>query len=204
MQSRSLDRLSSAVGAPGHEADDSCVSITSSVSDESSYGNAPPPPYHYAAAMKYPSSSASVISRSELQMAVQHLQQRMQRVQQKTGGGGAAEPRQPKPVLPPRPPFDTATMRRKTKNEGEQKNGADAAAANQTVSTAAEAALPVRANPVIKKRDSFEGHEEAVRHLVEAVQETRKKEAELQKAKSKQLTHGGDQGQGPPPPQPGE
>ena len=28
MQSRSLDRLSSAVGAPGHEADDSCVSIT--------------------------------------------------------------------------------------------------------------------------------------------------------------------------------
>ena len=59
-------------------------------------------------------------------------------------------------MLPPRPPFDTATMRRKTKNEGEQKNGADAAAANPTVSTAAEAALPVRANPVIKKRDSFE------------------------------------------------
>ena len=66
----------------------------SSVSDESSYGNAPPPPYHYAAAMKYP--SPSVVSRSELQAAVEHLQQRMQRVQQK---GGGAEPRQPKYVL---------------------------------------------------------------------------------------------------------
>ena len=64
----------------------------SSVSDESSYGNAPPPPYHYAAAMKY--SSPSVISRSELQMAVEQLQQRMQRVQKKDAAG--AEPRQSK------------------------------------------------------------------------------------------------------------
>ena len=65
-------------------------------------------------------------------------------------------------MLPPRPPFDTATMRRRPKNESEvQKNRADAsaaaaAAAHPTVSTAAEAALPMRANPVIKKRDSFE------------------------------------------------
>ena len=63
----------------------------SSVSDESSYGNAPPPPYHYAAAMKYP---PSVISRSELRMAVEQLQQRMQRVQKKDAAG--AEPRQSK------------------------------------------------------------------------------------------------------------
>ena len=64
----------------------------SSVSDESSYGNAPPPPYHYAAAMKY--SAPSVISRSELRMAVEQLQQRMQRVQKK--GAAGAEPRQSK------------------------------------------------------------------------------------------------------------
>ena len=63
----------------------------SSVSDESSYGNAPPPPYHYAAAMKYPTS---VVSRSELHMAVEQLQQRMQRVQKK--GAAGAEPRQSK------------------------------------------------------------------------------------------------------------
>ena len=61
----------------------------SSVSDESSYGNAPPPPYHYAAAMTH-----SVISRSELRMAVEQLQQRMQRVQKKDAAG--AEPRQSK------------------------------------------------------------------------------------------------------------
>ena len=42
-----------------------------------------------------------------------------------------------------------------------------------------------------------QGHEVAVRHLVEAVQETRKKEAELlQKAKSRQQKQGDDQGQG--------
>ena len=60
-------------------------------------------------------------------------------------------------MLPPRPPFDTATIRRKTKNVGEQhKNRPDATAAlHPTVPTAAEA-LPMRANPVIKKRDSFE------------------------------------------------
>jgi len=33
----------------------------------------------------------------------------------------------------------------------------------------------------LKKRDSFEGHEEAVRTLVEALQETRKKEAAKKK-----------------------
>ena len=79
-----------------YETSNIAILRLSSVSDESSYGNAPPPPYHYAmAAMKYP-SIPSVVSRSELQAAVEHLQQRMQRVQQK---GGGAEPRQPKYVL---------------------------------------------------------------------------------------------------------
>ena len=69
---------------------------------------------------------------------------------------------QPRPALPPRPPFDTATMRRKTKNESEQQRSravAVAAAATHPTGSTAEVAveaLPIRANPGMKKRDSFE------------------------------------------------
>ena len=69
-------------------------------------------------------------------------------------------PSQPRPALPPRPPFDTATMRRKTKNESEQQRSRAVVAAvtHPTGSTAEGAgeALPIRANPGMKKRDSFE------------------------------------------------
>ena len=69
-------------------------------------------------------------------------------------------PSQPRPALPPRPPFDTATMRRKTKNESEQQRSRAVAAAathptGSTTEVAVEA-LPMRANPGMKKRDSFE------------------------------------------------
>ena len=52
-------------------------------------------------------------------------------------------------------------------------------------------------NAILKSSSFPQGHEETVRHLVEAVQETRKKEAELlQKAKSKQQKQGSGGGQG--------
>ena len=68
-------------------------------------------------------------------------------------------PSQPRPALPPRPPFDTATMRRKTKNESEQQRSRAVAAATHPTGSTAEVAveaLPIRANPGMKKRDSFE------------------------------------------------
>ncbi len=73
----------------------------------------------------------------------------------------------------------TATLSRRR-----PKNGARGKRSGPVQPQQGPSASVVTTGAPLRKTDSFEGHEEAVRTLVEAVHETRKKEAAMKKQKN--------------------
>lgn len=76
-------------------------------------------------------------------------------------------------------PYDTIKPSRMKRQNSEQKEVAAAASTASSVASSSVASRPPLApKPALEKRDSFEGHEEAVRTLVEAVQACKSKKSD--------------------------
>ena len=72
-------------------------------------------------------------------------------------------------------PYDTIKPSRMKRQNSEQK---EVSSTTTSVASSVASRPPLAPKPALEKRDSFEGHEEAVRTLVEAVQACKSKKSD--------------------------